>query len=76
MNGWKVELEKLRDENERLHAEANINMVEICRLREKVGKIRALIIKKAGKKVEGMYWENLRVNREAEKNAETAKAVS
>ena len=50
MNGWKVEIEKLRDENDRLQKEANINMQEICRLREKIGKIRTLIIKKAEEK--------------------------
>jgi len=33
MNGWVVEIEKLRDEIARLQAEANINMQEICRLR-------------------------------------------
>jgi len=33
MNGWVVEIEKLRAENDRLQAEANINMQEICRLR-------------------------------------------
>ena len=38
-----------QDDVARLHKEANINMQEICRLREKIAKIRALIIKKVVK---------------------------
>jgi len=33
MNGWVVEIEKLRAENDRLQAEANRNMEELCKLR-------------------------------------------
>ena len=50
MNAWTEEIDRLRAENDRLQKEANINMQEICRLRGQIAKIRALIIKKAGKK--------------------------
>jgi len=36
---------KLRADNAKLHAEANINMKEICRLRGQVAKLRSVIVK-------------------------------
>ena len=48
MNAWTEEIERLRAENERLQTEANKNMVELCRLRGQIAKIRTLIIKRVG----------------------------
>ena len=49
MNALYEKINRLRAENERLQTEANKNMVELCRLREQIAKIKALIIKNAGK---------------------------
>jgi hypothetical protein len=46
----KAHMERAISINDRLQKEANLNMQEICRLRGQIAKIRALIIKKAGKK--------------------------
>lgn len=35
MNAWTREIERLRAENERLFKEANINIEELCKLRER-----------------------------------------
>ena len=42
-------IEKLNTEISRLHKEANINMKELCRVRGQLAKLRAAIIKRAGK---------------------------